>query len=261
MSFERATTQREFPAEDIFGNAKKLRFILDAVAAHRARLRRELAVLDFGCGNAAAVGRYLIAEGVRYIGVDIHAPSLNYARRHFAAPNASFREDVPPGARFDIIVYADILEHLHDPLTILKAHVAQLAGDGIVIGSVPNGYGPCEIEKFIDRHLHLYPALRSTKRAVLHALGRLPKAQVAVPYNSESGHVVFFTLSELRRMVRASGLGIVRFAHAGFIGADLTAALFNSARFFAWNARVSDRLPSWAVSAWHFVLARDGAPS
>src|SRR5690348_13860919 len=71
------------PAEDIFGNTKKLRFILRSIDDHRARLGRVVRVLDFGCGNAAAVGQYLIGAGVDYVGVDFHEPSLAYARANF----------------------------------------------------------------------------------------------------------------------------------------------------------------------------------
>jgi SAM-dependent methyltransferase len=245
------------PAEDIFGNTKKLKFILDAVASHRGRLKRDIAILDFGCGNATGVGQYLIGDGVRYVGVDFHEPSLTYAREHFGGPNVRFLDAVPPDMIFDIIVYSDLLEHVHDPLAILRAQTLQLAADGIVIGSVPNGYGPCEIEKFIDHSLRLYRMLRWVKRATLRLMGREPSKPSSVPYNSESGHVIFFTLRSLRRMVSAAGFRIVQFRHAGFVGADLTGStIFSSPRFVAWNVRISDRLPAWMVSAWHFVLVR-----
>lgn len=247
-----------FPAEDIFGNTKKLKFILDAVAAHRERIKRDVTILDFGCGNAIGVGQYLIGDGVRYIGVDFHEPSLAYAREHFGGPNALFLDAVPANVSFDVIVYSDLLEHVHAPLAVMQEHTRQLLPDGIVIGSVPNGYGPCEIEKFIDHRLRLYRALRWVKRAALRLMGREPNKPSLIPYNNESGHVIFFTLRSLRDMVRAAGFRIVQFRHAGFVGADLTGStIFTSARFVAWNVQVSDRLPAWMVSAWHFVLARD----
>ncbi len=250
------------PVEDVFGNTKKLEFILAEIASQRARLGRDILVLDFGCGNAEALGRYLVGRGLRYVGVDFHAPSLDYARAHFASPNAQFLNAVPPGITFDAIVYADVLEHLDNPLTAMKAHLRQLAPGGIVIGSVPNGFGPCESEKFIDRHLRLYPMFRGVKRAARRLAGKAQSKPEPIPYNSESGHVVFFTLGSLRAMVGAAGLRILRFGHGGFAGANLTGAtIFRSPRFIAWNVRVADRLPSWAVSTWYFVLARETPPA
>lgn len=245
------------PPEDIFGNVKKLKFIRSAIASHRARLGRDIAVLDFGCGNAAALGRYLIGPGIRYFGVDFHSPSLEYARQHFAVPNAQFSSTVPSEIAFDVIVYGDVLEHLGDPLAALAEHIRQLAPNGIVVGSVPNGYGPCETEKFIDRHLRLYSMLRWVKRLALRLAGRTVAKPPSIPYNIESGHVVFFTLRSLRQMVEVTGLRIVRFAHGGFVGADLTGStIFASQRFINWNLRAADWLPSWAVSTWYFVLAK-----
>jgi SAM-dependent methyltransferase len=245
------------PPEDIFGNTKKLRFILRTIEERRARLGRDVAVLDFGCGNAAAVGQYLIGEGIRYVGVDFHAPSLSYARDHFGGPNAEFRETVPTDMQVDVVVYADVLEHVPDPLGIVTEHARVLAPDGIMIGSVPNGYGPCEAEKFIDRHLRLYKILRLAKRSVLRLMGQPPKPDSAVPYNHESGHIIFFTMRSLKRMAANAGLRIVRFAHGGFVGADLTGStIFASRGFVDWNIRSADRLPTWLVSTWYFVLQR-----
>ena len=249
------------PEEDIFGNIKKLRFILKEIADHKARKGRDLAVLDFGCGNAALLGQYVIGEGIRYVGVDFHEPSLAYAREHFGGPDAIFAPAVPEGMVFDVILYADVLEHVHDPLGILAAHVRQLAPDGIVIGSVPNGYGPCETEKFFNRHLHLYEGLRFVKRSALRLLGRPLPEREALPYNHDSGHVIFFTMRSFRRMVASAGLRILRFGHGGFVGADVTGnTIFASRRFVAWNIDVADRLPSWVVSTWYFVLGRGDLP-
>src|SRR3546814_8973059 len=63
--------------------------------------------------------------------------------------NTTFSTTVPRDVTFDALIYADVLEHLDDPTTVLRAHMQQLAPDGVVLGSVPNGYGPCEIEKYI----------------------------------------------------------------------------------------------------------------
>jgi SAM-dependent methyltransferase len=245
------------PAEDIFGNTKKLRFILRAIDDHRAKIGGEVRVLDFGCGNAAAVGQYLIGDGIRYIGVDFHEPSLTYARQHFGGPHAEFRDTVPAGGVFDVIVYADVLEHVPDPLAIVSAHAPLLALGGIMIGSVPNGYGPCEVEKFVDRHLRLYRMLRFVKRAAIRLAGGTPSSAPTIPYNHESGHLIFFTLRSLRRMATDAGFRIARFAHGGFVGADLTGStVLASARFVDWNICAADRLPSWMVSTWYFVLQK-----
>lgn len=245
------------PAEDIFGNAKKIRFILPVLTRLRERLGRDISVLDFGCGNALGVGQYLIGEGVRYVGVDFHEPSLSFARAQFGGAHAEFLEQVPRDRTFDVIIYADVLEHVHDPLSIVQAYAPQLSPDGILIWSIPNGYGPCEIEKKVDQRLGLYRMLRFVKRSVMSLLGRSSGTPASAPYNNDSGHVQFFTLNALRRLAEAAGFRIVTIGHGGFVGADLTGnTIFTSRRFIEWNIRIADRLPSWMVSNWYFVLVK-----
>lgn len=245
------------PDEDIFGNTKKIRFVLEALDRHAARLGRPPVVLDFGCGNAVAAGQF-IADGVRrYHGVDMHEPSLNHARSICRRGNTQFGFSVPPGVTFDALVYADVIEHLDDPYGLLAAHVQQLAPDGILVGSVPNGFGPCEIEKWVTRKLHLYDIARGTYRAGRKILGRPVPRREYVSYNHDSGHVQFFTLASLRALADRLGLHIRRFAHGGFVGADLTGStIFASKRFVDWNVRVADSLPSVVVSTWYFEMAR-----
>lgn len=245
------------PSEDIYGNTKKLRFIIDGLDRHATRIGHQPAVLDFGCGNADGMGRYL-ADGQRsYFGVDMHDASLDHARSICSNPNTSFSATVPSDVIFDALVYADVLEHLDDPTAVLREHVQQLAHDGVVLGSVPNGYGPCEIEKYVTRNLRLYEIARWPLQMARRLTGRARPSTVAIPYNHESGHVVFFTLNMLENMAKAAGLRITRFGHGGFVGADLTGAtIFRSPRFALWNARVSDRLPPWLVSTWYFEMKR-----
>ena len=43
-----------------------------------------------------------------------------------------------PVGYFDCIIFADILEHLHDPWTVLKNITEVLSEEGVVIASIPN---------------------------------------------------------------------------------------------------------------------------
>jgi SAM-dependent methyltransferase len=249
------------PDEDIFGNVKKIRLILRELKSYREKLGRDLSVLDFGCGNAVGVGQYLIGEGINYVGVDFHEPSLSFARQHFGGANAKFLDAVPMDQTFDVIIFADVLEHVPDPLAIVLAYSKQLAPGGMMIWSMPNGYGPCEIEKFVDRHLRLYQTLRFVKRAALHLAGRSIQVLPSVPYNNDSGHIVFFTMRSVKQLARDAGYRIVRYGHGGFVGADLTGnTIFTSRRSIECNIRVADRLPSWMVSNWYFILVKADVP-
>jgi SAM-dependent methyltransferase len=242
------------PTENINAHTKKLRFLLRNLDELQRQRGREIKVLDFGCGNATAVSQFLIRDGVLYMGVDIHEPSLAYARMHFSRPRASFVSVVPPDAVFDVIIYADNLEHLDDPLRFLDSHVRQLAPDGVVLGAIPNGYGPFEVERWIDRRFRLSEQIDTLIRWLRRSA---VQQRDQVPYNHESGHVQFFTRRSLRRLLGAAGLEITRFEKGSFVGAPLSERLVLRGEAVAKvNAQVASFMPSWAVSTWYFRAER-----
>ncbi|HEV2473109.1 MAG TPA: class I SAM-dependent methyltransferase, partial [Chthonomonadales bacterium] len=112
----------DLPPENIYGHTKKLRYILARLNEARARKQGPISLLDFGCGNGSAVSQFLIMPGVEYIGIDIHPASREYASLHYGGSHARFLETIPSEASFDVIVYADVLEHLDDPISILREH-------------------------------------------------------------------------------------------------------------------------------------------
>jgi SAM-dependent methyltransferase len=241
------------------GHTKKLHFILGQLQSHLATIERPITVLDFGCGNGRAVSQYLMLDGVRYYGVDFHEPSLSHAREHFGGPEATFLDRVPEDVMFDVLVYSDVLEHLDNPRDLVRRHATLLADDGILIGCVPNGYGPFENEKRLDRWLKLGAILDLPAR-IRRNLGRRPPEHAdgeALPYNSESDHLQFFTRSALRELLEESGFSVNEFRNGAFVGAPLSEQyLFRGERIARWNARAADRLPYWAVSTWLFAAMK-----
>lgn len=247
------------PPENAYGHTKKLRFILDALDRQRARKGGPLRVLDFGCGNGAAVTQYLAAPDIDLHGVDIHLPSLNYARNHFGSDGVHFHDAVPPNVIYDAIVYADVLEHLDAPADILRAHVQQLAPGGVIVGAIPNGYGPFEIEHKLERAFRLQrlAAALGRVRRRLRGSGPAESGPAPIPYNHESGHVTFFTRSQLARTLAAADLTMKQFAHGSlFCGPWSTP--FVSKGLAGANVRAADRLPYWLVSVWYFEAGRAG---
>ena len=280
------TVERPLPAENMNGHTKKLRFIIEQIRRHRDRVGRPVRLLDFGCGNGSAVSQYLMLEGVRYWGVDIHEPSRVYAEKHFGGANARFLAEVPVDVTFDVLVYSDVLEHLERPQLQLRDHVKRFRNDGLLVGCIPNGYGPFENEKRLDRWLRLSAILdlparfrrrrrvRAERRDASHAAppshavetspggvidnpGGAASPETALPYNTESGHLQFFTRRQLDRLLTGVGLALDEFRNGAFVGAPLSESyLFRGESVALWNARVANRLPYWAVSTWLFTASR-----
>jgi 2-polyprenyl-3-methyl-5-hydroxy-6-metoxy-1,4-benzoquinol methylase len=93
-------------------------------------------ILDVGCG-AGGFGAHLTARDV--FGVEPNATAADLAAAHYQVVyRGVFPEAVPRGATFDCIVFNDVLEHLVDPWSAVRASIAMLTDRGTVIASIPN---------------------------------------------------------------------------------------------------------------------------
>jgi glycosyltransferase involved in cell wall biosynthesis/SAM-dependent methyltransferase len=247
---------RILPNENIYGHTKKLQFILDHLNCYMNLHGEPISVLDFGCGNGTAASQFLIEEGVRYYGVDCHEPSLSYAREHFQCENATFLNHVPEGILFDVIVYSDILEHLENPLAVLREHCNMLKEGGMIIGSVPNGIGPFEKEKRIDKLLALSAGVRLAARIKRKLIGPRPLSSKTIPYNSDSGHTQFFNRRSLFSTLKQGSLEIECFGKGAFLGGPLSERVLRGAWIKEANSKIGDFLPYWAVSTWYFTARK-----
>lgn len=98
-------------------------------------------ILDIGCGEGA-LGRALIERGAsEVVGIEADPATAEAARKSLSRV---FRGDVETlelpftDGYFDCIVLADVLEHLRDPLALLKKAKRHLADSGTVVASIPN---------------------------------------------------------------------------------------------------------------------------
>jgi len=252
------------PDENIYGHTKKLRYILNQIRIHKVSKDSKINLLDFGCGNGTAVSKYLIDSETNYYGVDIHAPSLRFASAEYSSSQAKFFSEIPDGIVFDVIVYADILEHLDDPESILSDHYKRLADNGIMIGAVPNGYGPFEIEKKLDRYLLLDRFINMLSKIKYYLKSKIHKGEYDesivtqidnLPYNIDSGHVQFFTKKRLYEVFMSSNLKVVDFKNGVFLGAPIISSRILTNKYIInLNAKIADYLPYYLASTWYFTI-------
>jgi glycosyltransferase involved in cell wall biosynthesis len=143
-------------------------------------------ILDVGCwdGHFAAHAR---AAGHEVTGVDcLEIPGVREGTDHFV--KASLEEGIPEevGDGFDIIVAADVIDHLSRPGEVLRDMCRVLRPGGQVLLSVPN-------------FAHWYPRTRI-------ALGLFGYDRRGI---LDESHLRFFTRATLRRLVHASGFDIL----------------------------------------------------
>jgi GT2 family glycosyltransferase/ubiquinone/menaquinone biosynthesis C-methylase UbiE len=98
-------------------------------------------ILDVGCGEGI-LGRGLLTKGVReVIGIEVNPGVCEKAKKnltHAIQGNIEEMDISFPERYFDCIIFADILEHLKDPLSTLKKFRNKLSDSGVVVASIPN---------------------------------------------------------------------------------------------------------------------------
>jgi SAM-dependent methyltransferase len=157
--------------------------------------RRGLDVLDVGCGFATT-SQHLEKLGNRVTGIEESAEAVTKARTRIGRVvqcDLQQFDDVAQElgeARFDAIVFADVLEHLAWPLGVLRKYLGLLKRDGIVIVSLPN------------------VGLWSVRLGML--AGRFEYEDTGV---LDRTHLRFFTRTSARRLLETAGLVPLRTAY------------------------------------------------
>ena len=131
-------------------NPVRLCYIRDWIDQHwqidehsRAPLEGKSA-LDVGCG-AGLLAEPLARLGAKVTAIDAAEQLIEVARDHAAAMDLEI--DYRAGdvaeleGRFDLITCMEVIEHVAEPASFLKALAKRLAPDGLLIMSTPNATG------------------------------------------------------------------------------------------------------------------------
>ena len=147
-------------------------------------------VLDVGTADGS-VARRLVERECRVVGIEVDPDAASAAKRYCERVVIGDVETIDlaaavDGLEFDVVLLLDVLEHLRDPLPVLKAAANRLRPGGRAIISVPN---------------------------VTHAALRLQLLTGSFEY-TETGlldrtHLRFFDRGSLERLVAQAGLTVV----------------------------------------------------
>lgn len=149
-------------------------------------------VLDVGCAEGY-LGEALLARGCEVVGIESDERAAARAEGRLSTlivgsvTDGSTRERV--SGRFDAVLFGDVLEHLTDPLEVLRW--AATIGDRVVV-SLPN------------------IAHWTARRQILR--GRFPREDFGL---FDRTHLRFFTRTTARELVERAGLTIVDESFAG----------------------------------------------
>jgi SAM-dependent methyltransferase len=148
-------------------------------------------VLDVGCGSGL-YGEALMKMGNKVYGMDsaVEVKKICDSRltQFYLQDITDYKtiEKVLKGQTFDVIVFADVLEHLPDPVTTLTFYTQFLSKKGLIYISLPN------VGVWYVRFAHLFGKFDYTETGVM-----------------DKTHLRFFTKKTIMRLLKECNLEAV----------------------------------------------------
>ena len=151
-------------------------------------------LLDIGCGNGHFLA-FMDSLGWDCFGIEPDAEAAHTARNRpgITVATGSFLSSPFPANHFDTVTLSHVIEHVHDPIELLKRSIKFLKPGGKIVISTPNidSLGHSIFRTFWDnldhpRHFHLFSA--STLRQCMQKTGM---EIVSIRSTSRKAHVVW----------------------------------------------------------------------
>ncbi|HEX4440167.1 MAG TPA: methyltransferase domain-containing protein [Thermoanaerobaculia bacterium] len=214
--------------------------IPDASDAPRPEIARRIPdsavrILDVGCGAGGALTAVARRSERRITGIERDARAAAAARRRCDRVVEGDLSDALPrlaaeGERFDAIVFADVLEHLEEPVDALAAAREAAAPGALLLVSVPN-----------VGHLSLARDL---------LLGRFDPAPSGL---EDAGHLRWFSRTFLEESILEAGWSAPRIERESGAPAPDPAAFLELAALWPDADRESLETYQWIATAAHAI--------
>jgi SAM-dependent methyltransferase len=252
---------------------KRLDFIARYIEQDFARKRRRLSVLEVGCGNGNIAISMGSLDQCDIIGLDINSASITKARDTNPFKHVTFLcgdiSALDAAAKFDIIICSEVLEHLTDPGDMIQRIKTRLAEDGLILITIPNGYGPLELKGQLLYWLRDRLLKRNFGRSLIDLYRRTRTVNTENIQTSNVGdvgdrHVQFFTLRGIQRLLKQNGLTAIEIRNSNFwLGFGVLwyllfqrliqrgSHLFNV--LDSLDCRFADKVPHGMAAGWYFA--------
>ncbi len=138
-----SSESREYWTDERIAQSLEFQYDVYALAAQLAAETSASRVLDLGCGAPGKLGLFFSPNSPEEIALVDQPNTRELAAR--ILPDARFidadlNQEVPAidGQRFDLVICADVIEHLGRPDALLASVRNNLAPDGLAVISTPN---------------------------------------------------------------------------------------------------------------------------
>jgi len=267
--------------ETVYGILKRLRFFISHIETERKRRllnQGQVRVLDVGCGTGVNVTIPLARMGYSIVGVDPDESSIARARElssdlrnvEFICGRLEHQTFPEP---FHVVICSEVLEHLEDPAELLDQIATNLYDKGLLLLSVPNGFGYFEIEsvlwRFIVANWKLKQALYSmeyrfwkkfgtpdllARRSMEYEPKRYSLTQSTL--SVDQSHFQSFTLYRILRLLLDQRFTVLERRNTTLLAGNLIGLLVRELDFFLrLNSEIAEKLPAFAATGW-LIAAR-----
>ncbi len=199
------SSKRFLISETSYGIKKRLEFIKGNIEEKLTTVKdkNKIQILDIGCGTGELLTIPLGNLGIKILGIDIHGPSIQKAKEINPYSNISFKcislTKLKENCKFDFIILSEVLEHFKNPekvLIFIKQHLNPL---GYCFVTIPNGYGPFEIENRVWKILiksKIIKIVKQIKKFFNEKNIRNNSKKDTLNFNSP--HIQFFTIRRFK---------------------------------------------------------------
>ncbi len=149
-------------------------------------------LLDIACGDGTLTAQFC-KKFKKVVGVDASGSHIRRARKN--CPKAEFHESLIENfelkEKFDTVVMLDLLEHVINPVSVLKKAASFLKKDGILIVHVPNAL--------------------AVNRIIAEIMGTLSNEYELSPFDKKiAGHRRSYDINLLLKDIKKAGLKVVK---------------------------------------------------
>ena len=206
--------------------------------------RQEVKILDVGCGDG--VYTFVLGNmGFNVLGIDVSKDQIMCAKERAARlgiknvhlEHANVLTHLKYcNERYNIILVADVMEHMESPREFLSLSFRRLTNPGLIIAIVPNGYGLIEL---------LYTPLA---QMINERLADADYKRILTGHGWF--HAQRYSLKKIENLLVDSGF---KFRFANSVYSDLLAFLFLRGfrnKITLINLQMAERLPRRMVGSW-----------
>jgi len=216
-------------------------------------------ILDVGCGNGI-ISKAVAEKGFKVVAIDVSEKTIEAARRANAHPDVDYKVmgagvlGSEPG-KYDGVICSEVLEHLHQPQQLLHTIYSSLRNDGVLIVTVPNGYGPRELlvtrpVQYLQKKNNIITRALQKTKSLLGYTGTTVQSSA-----DDLSHVRFFTIKHLKKLAGSTGFSIEQVSKANFIEQVFPFSLLTKRSPFLQkiDCRIADMLPAAFTSGFMTV--------